>query len=60
MALAGAVGFGIAVQAVWDILRGLSPQVLWGSITLAIWGIIGGAFLGAALGYLEKRKADLK
>lgn len=60
LALAGAVGFGIAVQAVWDILRGLSPQVLWGSITLAIWGIIGGAFLGAALGYLEKRKVDLK
>jgi len=56
LALAGAIGFGIAVQAFWDLLRGLSPQVLWGAITLAIWGIVGGAFLGTALGYLEKRK----
>ena len=56
LALAGAVGFGIAVQAAWDLLRGLSPQVLWGAITLAIWGIVGGAFLGAALGYLERKR----
>lgn len=57
LALAGAIGFGIAAQAFWDILRGLVPHVLWGAITLAIWGIVGGASLGAALGYLEKRKS---
>lgn len=56
LALAGAIGFGIAAQAFWDILRGLEPQVLWGAITLAVWGIVGGASLGAALGYVEKKK----
>ena len=55
LAIAGAIGFGIAAQALWDILRGLEPQVLWGAITLAIWGIVGGASLGAALGYVEKK-----
>jgi len=55
LALAGAIGFGIAAQAIWDILRGLEPQVLWGAITLVIWGIVGGASLGAALGYIEKK-----
>ncbi len=56
LALAGAIGFGIAVQGVWDLLRGLSPHVLWGVITLTIWGIVGGTFVGAALGYLEREK----
>jgi len=55
LALAGAIGFGIAAQATWDILRGLEPQVLWGAIRLAIWGVIGGASLGATLGYIEKK-----
>ena len=55
LVLAGAIGFGIATQATWDLLRGLEPQVLWGAITLAIWGIVGGASLGAALGYIEKK-----
>jgi hypothetical protein len=57
LSLAGAVGFGVAVQAFLDVLRGLEPQVLWGAITLAIWGIVGGAFLGTALGYLENRRS---
>jgi hypothetical protein len=57
LSLAGAVGFGVAVQAFWYMLRGLEPQVLWGAITLAVWGIVGGAFLGAALGYLEKGRS---
>jgi hypothetical protein len=56
LALAGAIGFGIAAQASWSLLRGLEPQVLWGAITLTIWGLIGGASLGATLGYLEKSK----
>jgi len=56
LGLAGAIGFGIVTQVCWDILRGLEPQVLWGAITLTIWGIVGGASLGAALGYIEKKK----
>jgi hypothetical protein len=44
-----------AAQAIWNILRGFEPQVLWGAITLAIWGIGGGASLGATLGYIEKK-----
>ncbi|MFC1905004.1 hypothetical protein ACFLXT_04525 [Chloroflexota bacterium] len=56
LALVGAIGFGIAAQAFWGILRGLEPQILWGAATLAIWGIVGGASLGAALGYVEKKK----
>jgi len=55
LALAGAIGFGITAQVFWDILRGLEPQILWGAITLAIWGIVGGASLGAASGYVEKK-----
>ncbi len=55
LVLAGVIGFGIAAQVFWDLLRGLEPQVLWGAITLAIWGIVGGASLGAALGYIEKK-----
>lgn len=55
LTLAGAIGFGIIVQVFWDILRGLQPHVLWGAITLSIWGIVGGASLGVALGYLERK-----
>jgi hypothetical protein len=58
LALAGAIGFGIGVQATWDTLRGLEPQILWGAIKIAIWGIFGGASLGAASGYLENRWSD--
>lgn len=56
VALAGAVGFGLAAQATWNLLRGLEPQVLWGAITLTIWGILGGSALGAAMGYINQGK----
>ena len=48
LALAGAIGFSIAM---------LSHQGAWQETQLAIWGLIGGTFLGAASGYLEKRRA---
>ncbi len=58
LALAGAVGFGFAAQATWNILRGLEPQVLWGAITLTIWGILGGAAVGTAVGYINQAKSN--
>jgi len=58
LALASALGFGIAVEGTWKVFRGLAPQVLSGTMGLATWGAIGGASLGAALGYLSKTKAD--
>ena len=61
LALVGAVGFGIAAQFDMDILQLLhvsDATVLGFAMKLAIWGIGGGALLGAALGYLEKRKTD--
>jgi len=57
LALAGAVGFGIAVQVSWDLFRGPNLVLLGGVMKLVIWGILGGASLGAALGYLEKGNA---
>ncbi len=44
--VAGILGFGIAAQAAWAWALGMSTE-----ITLAIWGAVGGAALGAALGY---------
>ena len=58
LALASAIGFGIVVQATWGHPLSLTPQVLSGAITLAIWGAVGGASLGAAMGYLENRIAE--
>ena len=56
LALAGAVGFGIAGQVSWDLFRG-SDQAVLGAVTkVAIWGVVGGAFLGATLGYLERKR----
>ena len=56
--LVGAIGFSIGYvayrQIIDQLILGVSPYL---SI---IWGIIGGAFLGAALGYLEKRRVDRK
>ena len=60
LSLASAIGFGIAVWITWDKLHGLTPQILWGSITLAIWGAIGGTCLGSILGYLETRKSNIE
>lgn len=60
LALAGAVGFGIAAQFDWDLLQALrvsDATVLGFAMKLAIWGIFGGAFLGTALGFLERRRA---
>ncbi|MFC1861467.1 hypothetical protein ACFLYL_04280 [Chloroflexota bacterium] len=59
LSLASAIGFSIAVWLTWDTLRGFTPQILGGAITLAIWGAIGGVFLGLTLGFLEKRKHGL-
>lgn len=58
LALVSAIGFGIAVWFTWDRLRGLTPQILWGAITLAIWGAFGGTFIGLTLGYLKNKKPD--
>ena len=56
--LVGAIGFSIGYvayrQIIDQLILGVSPYL---SI---IWGIIGGAFLGAALGYLEKRRVYKK
>jgi len=60
LALSSAIGFSIAVWCTWYTMRGFTPQILGGAITLAIWGAIGGAFLGLALGFLEKRKHDFQ
>ncbi len=58
LALAGAIGFGVAGQISWDLFRGSDAAVIGAVMKVAIWGIFGGACLGATLGYLEKRKAD--
>ena len=54
LAAAGAVGFGIGLVA-GGLLRASIPAIR-GVGSIAITGIIGGASLGAALGYLEYRK----
>ncbi|MFC1976647.1 hypothetical protein ACFLWS_00010 [Chloroflexota bacterium] len=59
LAVYGAVGFGLAAQGTWNILRGLQPQALWGAITLTIWGILGGAALGTATGYIRQDKSNM-
>ena len=55
---AGAVGFGIAGQVSWDLFRVSDAAVLGAVTKVVIWGVVGGTFLGAALGYLEKRKVE--
>jgi ABC-type Fe3+-siderophore transport system permease subunit len=61
LTLAGAVGFGVGVVIGVLALQGMFGEDFLvgesGTIVLyAITGIIGGATLGAALGYLENRK----
>ncbi|MFC2032138.1 hypothetical protein ACFLUS_02030 [Chloroflexota bacterium] len=59
LALAGAVGFGIAAQINQSLLLKLpTTQILSTIIPLSFWGLIGGSSLGASLGYLERRKAN--
>jgi hypothetical protein len=61
LALAGVIGFNIAFPISYQglVVRELYLHYILGwTIRLAIYGIIGGAFLGAALGYFEKRKAN--
>jgi len=61
LALASAIGFGIALQFTkWARFSGLfmyEPQVVLGAATVAVWGAIGGASLGIALGYLHNRES---
>ena len=56
MALAGAIGFSIGYTAYRQII----DQQITGApnYLFIIGGIIGGTLLGAALGYLEKRRAE--
>lgn len=60
LSLASAIGFGIALQltkrARFSELFMYEPQVAMGAATVAVWGAIGGASLGIALGYLHNRK----
>ena len=55
LSLASAIGYSIGVWFTWGTLRGFTPQILGGAITLAIWGAIGGAFLGLTLGLLHSK-----
>jgi len=58
LTLAGAIGFSIGYvtyrQIIYQHILGVPTHLF------IIWGIIGGTFLGAALGYLEKKRAGIK
>ena len=59
LALAGAVGCGIAAQINQSLLLSiLTTRILSTVVPLSIWGLVGGASLGAVLGYLRNRRAD--
>jgi hypothetical protein len=54
LALASAIGFGLAAWVTWNSMRGAEQQVLAGMLMLAAWGAIGGAFTGFTLGLLKR------
>lgn len=55
LALAGAIAFRLMERVQELVNFGLiTPQLLSRTTQMAIWGIISGALLGAALGYLKK------
>lgn len=54
LAVAGAVGIGVGLLA-GDFLRASFP-IIRGVGSIAVAGLVGGASLGAALGYLENRR----
>jgi len=59
LAVAGAGGFGVGVPAgdfLWESF--LFPMGVWEGVSITIAGLVGGEFLGAALGYLENRKLN--
>jgi hypothetical protein len=58
LTLAGAIGFSVGYVAYRQML---DQQILGGATHLfIIWGIVGGALLGAALGFLEKRRIKIE
>ncbi len=58
LALVGAIALRIVEQVQEVVDFGLiTPQLLSRVTQMGIWGVVMGALLGTALGYLEKRKA---
>jgi len=55
LALAAAIGFGASVQAMWGWAPGPAGQVASGVVRVALWGAVGGASVGAALGCLLRK-----
>ena len=55
LAVASAIGFGLAAWATWEGLRGQTPQVLFGALSLAAWGAAGGICVGLVLAWLERK-----
>lgn len=66
LAVAGAIGFGLGQVAYYGLEtlaatdRSTGLSILLFFSTRVAWGIIGGAFLGASLGYLVKKWGQLQ
>lgn len=58
LALFGVIGFSIG----YVVYRQISDQQVLGNLPyfFIVWGIIGGTFLGVALGHLEKRRVETR
>jgi hypothetical protein len=57
LALAGAIGFGAVAQFNDAVFLGVfNSRILSVTVPLVVWGLVGGASLGTALGCLERRK----